>query len=153
MALGDVALLVDNRVENSGAVIAEQYDFGSAPVINGVFRDLVGVSPFSKSEARTFDKFLSERHLLVHHAGIYTLHWLKNGRPLARTFGAELFRDRLSFSTKEYHERSDFIFDMAIKVARTSVCAAREITLRSASHNNQIEQYTDLLQGLWDSLE
>jgi hypothetical protein len=36
--------------QNIGFLVAEHYDFGSAELINGLFRDLITVSPFTKSE-------------------------------------------------------------------------------------------------------
>ena len=55
--------------------IAEQFDFGSARAINGIFLDLIGISPFSKAEASKYDQLLNDRNLLVHHAGIYTVRY------------------------------------------------------------------------------
>jgi hypothetical protein len=55
-----------------GFSLAEQYDFGSPRIINSLFYDLLGITPFSKKERRKYHQFLNERNLLVHHGGIYT---------------------------------------------------------------------------------
>lgn len=153
MSLVDASVVFDGRVTNLGAVIAEQYDFGSATKINGLFRDLVGATPFSKDESRHFDQILSERHLLVHHAGIHTQSWLKKGSDLAKTVATKVFRDRLMICTEGYHAKGDFLFEMAMKVAKATVRAAREIESEYSTKNGDEEQYRLMLQGLYDSLE
>jgi len=64
-----------------------------------------------------------------------------------------MFCDRSSFCTSEYHNRGEFLFDMAMKSARTTVRDARNIAVESDSSDGQSEQYESLLQGLHDSLE
>ena len=56
-----------------GALLAEEYDFGSARTINSLYFDLLGITPFSKDEEEQYAEFLSDRNLLVHHGGIYTI--------------------------------------------------------------------------------
>lgn len=56
-----------------GGVLSEHYDFGSARAVNGLFLDLLGISPFSKHEERVYSEFLNDRNLVVHHGGVYTL--------------------------------------------------------------------------------
>jgi hypothetical protein len=68
-ALGSAPGQLDKTV---GFLIAEAHDFGSAKRINGLFRDLLDVSPFSKDEGTELDAILRKRHLIVHHGGILT---------------------------------------------------------------------------------
>jgi hypothetical protein len=66
-------LLSDSFPYNLGFIVAEERDFGSAKAINGLFCDLLKISPFSKSEMERFSEFLNDRNLLVHHGGVFTL--------------------------------------------------------------------------------
>ena len=61
---------IDHRL---GALLAEEYDFGSARTINSLYFDLLRITPFSKAEEARYGEFLSDRNLLVHHGGIYTI--------------------------------------------------------------------------------
>ena len=58
-----------------GSLLGEQPDFrwNSAKTINGLFWDLLGITPFSTDEAKRFGNFTNDRNLLVHHGGIFTL--------------------------------------------------------------------------------
>jgi hypothetical protein len=56
-----------------GALLAEEYDFGSARTINSLYFDLLGITPFSKDEEGQYSQFLNDRNLLVHHGGVYTI--------------------------------------------------------------------------------
>ncbi len=49
--------------------------------INGLYRDLLLITPFSKVKKKEeFDNILHKRNLLVHHAGFYTLQHFKKNR-------------------------------------------------------------------------
>lgn len=65
-----------------GFLIAEEYDFGSAKAVNGLFLDLLNITPFSKEEADEYGQFLNDRNLLVHHGGVYTSKY--RGQTLAK---------------------------------------------------------------------
>jgi hypothetical protein len=56
-----------------GSLVAEQFDFGAAKKINGLFLDLVGITPLSKDEEGEYTRLLNDRNLLVHHGGIVTI--------------------------------------------------------------------------------
>ena len=55
-----------------GFLVSDEYSFGDAKSINSLFRDLIGITPFSKDEKRRYDKILAERNLLVHNGGVLT---------------------------------------------------------------------------------
>lgn len=44
---------VSNRI---GFILSEQYDFGSAKTINGLYGDLIRVTPFSKREQERYNR-------------------------------------------------------------------------------------------------
>jgi hypothetical protein len=147
-------LSFDSKLENSlGFVLAEQYDFGSAKMINGLFRDLLMVTPFSDDEAKSFDGILQKRNLLVHHAGFYTLQHLKE-HSLPEEIKERAFRDAIIISTEDFGKISDFLFEMAMKIVRTTVPALKKqldkIAPLKAFH---IEAIEGLYRGVYDSLE
>jgi len=61
-------------IANSGFVgflLVENCDFGSAKEVNGLYRDLLGVTLFSRREMKIFAEFVSDWNLLVHYGGSY----------------------------------------------------------------------------------
>ncbi len=60
---------IQNKI---GFLVSEKYDFGTARSINGLYKDLIGITPFSESEMKKYDRLLNDRNLLVHHGGIFT---------------------------------------------------------------------------------
>lgn len=151
--LSDLVSMYDKLEKNIGFMVAEQYDFGSAKKINGLFHDLLDVTPFSKDQIKKFNDILIKRHLLVHHAGIYTLQYLKEGT-IRDNVKDRVFRDSIVISTEDYHEVSEFLFEMAMKLARSTVSALKERLDSAADASSyQLEVIKELLQGLYDSLE
>jgi hypothetical protein len=70
--LPEVRHLIDSSQHRIGSILSEHYDWGSAHSVNGLFGDLLKISPFSKDEAKKYGEFLNDRNLLVHHGGVYT---------------------------------------------------------------------------------
>jgi hypothetical protein len=70
--LAEVLHLADGSKHRIGSLLSEHYDWGSAQAVNGLFLDLIKISPFSKDEAKLYADFLADRNLLVHHGGVYT---------------------------------------------------------------------------------
>jgi hypothetical protein len=70
--LAEVRHLIEGSQHRTGSILSEHYDWGSAHSVNGLFCDLLRVSPFSKDEAKRYGEFLGDRNLLVHHGGVYT---------------------------------------------------------------------------------
>jgi hypothetical protein len=102
-----------------GSIVAEGYDFGSAKEINGLFYDLARITPFSTDECVKFGRFLSDRNLLVHHGGVYTLRYFTqnlkqvNAKKLAHW-------DSLVVHKKEFDEWKDFLLLVARKTSKSS---------------------------------
>lgn len=88
-------LLLDEDIRHSlGSLLSEKYDFGTAKKINGLFHDLVSITPFSKKEMGKYDQLVNDRNLLVHHGGIYTTRY--HGRRFGKqAIGGKVFFDSL----------------------------------------------------------
>ena len=87
-------LLLDFDISNKiGFLIAEQFDFGTPKVINSLFKDLLLVTPFSKEDTDSYNELLSQRNLLVHHGGIYTMKYTK------QNFTKEIVRKEAFFNS------------------------------------------------------
>jgi hypothetical protein len=107
--------MLDYRV---GSLLAEEYDFGSAKTINGLYFDLLNITPFSKDEAEDYADFLQDRNLLVHHGGIYTLKYKKR---MAQAMGLDrVFMDSLVIGKDEYQKWLTFLRELAKKMALAS---------------------------------
>jgi hypothetical protein len=151
--MSDLASLFDQVKEKIGFVVAEQYDFGSATQINGLFRDLVNTTPFSCDDAARFDSILTKRHLLVHHGGYYTLQHLKKSA-MAKEIQDRAFKDCIVIETEDYHRMGDFMFDMAMKVTRVTVVGLdRKWKAIGADTIYPIEALQQLLTGVHDLLD
>ena len=149
--LTDLVSLFGHLEDKIGFVVAEHYDFGSAALINGLFRDLLDVTPFSKDEGSTFDSILMKRNLLVHHDGFYTLQFLKENS-LPHEIKQQAFLRSVKIDTEGFHEIDTFMFDMAMKVARVTMKAVEQLfELDSRPYN--AEALRELLRGLNDYLE
>jgi hypothetical protein len=153
ITLSDILSLYGRFEKNIGFLVAEQYDFGSAEMINGLFRDLLSVTPFSKDESRELRTILSKRNLLVHHAGIYTLQYLKAGS-VPDGMKDRAFRDPIVVTTEEYRGMSDYLFEMAMKIARVTTSALKEqMESAGAVEGHQLAATRELLLGLYDYIE
>lgn len=135
-----------------GFLIAEAHDFGSAKRINGLFRDLLEVSPFSKDEGDELDAILCKRHLIVHHGGILTAASTKER--VAVVASGEAFRDVVQVEAKEYYDVQEFLLMQAVKVAVSTVQGLKrrthDLADLNADHRAAVEL---LLSGVWDQLE
>jgi len=135
-----------------GFLIAEAHDFGSAKLVNGLFRDLLDVTPFSKEEGGELDAILRKRHLIVHHGGILTsAAAAKEGAVLP---SGEAFRDVVGVEADEYHDVGEFLLLLAVKAAVTTVQG-----LKRHSHDladlapDRRAAVELLLRAVWDAVE
>jgi hypothetical protein len=151
--LSDVISLYGTFDRNIGFVISEQYDFGSGELINGLFRDLLRVTPFSKDESEHYNSILLKRHLLVHHAGIYTLQYLKENS-LPDDIRSKAFQDSILIDTEDYHVISDFLFNMNTKITRVTTRALTDQLEKGPGLTDvNIRAIEQLLSGLYDPLD
>ena len=97
--------------------------------------------------------YFLKRHLLVHHAGIYTLQYLKTGS-IPDDLKDRGFHDSIEISTEECHGMSDFLFEMALKITRVTVDALRkQLESSGIVRSHQLDLAKELLRGLYDDLE
>ncbi|HEY2922925.1 MAG TPA: hypothetical protein VGK77_28435 [Candidatus Binatia bacterium] len=115
LKLSDVVPLLEQFEQNIGYLLAEQYDFGSSEKINGLFRDLLNITPFSQEEGKRFEGLLLKRHLLVHHAGVFTLQFLKQ-TSAPKSIKEQAFRESVEITTEQCNEMSNFLFEMSLKI-------------------------------------
>ncbi len=120
--MSDLASMRVDSPPMLGFIIAERLDFGSGKLINGLFTDLLGVTPFSKSEVKRMDELLNDRHLLVHHGGIYTLKYARE-RGLEKTARGGVFFDSVGFSQETYLSWKGFFVKCAKKLVTVTVLA------------------------------
>jgi hypothetical protein len=148
-----ILLSFDGKFENNlGFILSEQYDFGSGKMINGLFRDLLMVTPFSEEDSKNFDAILQKRNLLVHHAGFYTLQHLKKNK-LSEEIKEKAFRVAVKITTEDYEEISDFLFEMAMKIVRITLPALkRQFEQIAPLEEFHIEAIDNLYQGVYDTI-
>jgi hypothetical protein len=130
---------ISNRL---GFVVAEEYDFGSAKLINGLFYDLLKITPFSKVEMASYSEFLNDRNLLVHHGGVYTLKYA------AHKFPPSDIKDNANYNSltvgkKDVETWGNFLFQLARKVAKAS-----QKGLLTFAELNHIEFDVEAKQGV-----
>jgi hypothetical protein len=105
-----------------GNLISEEYDFGSAKEINGLYQDLLRITPFSANEAKKYSHFLSDRNLLVHHGGVFTYNY-SSQRFAHHTAPGLPHWDSLVIGQSEFDHWNAFVVKMATKIATTSQSA------------------------------
>ena len=105
-----------------GSIVAEQYDFGSAKSINGLFQDILNIAPFSKREAKKYSEFLSDRNLLVHHGGVYTLNYVEQNLASEQAKG-QVHWASLVVSKNDVHRWADFLVRLATKIGNVTASA------------------------------
>ena len=137
--LDDLYVYIDYQQPKIGFLIAEQYDFGSSSKVNSLFRDLIGITPFSKVEATRFDKLLHDRNLLVHHGGIYTLQYAKQRLPVDQ-LKEFAFRDSLLLIKQDYLDASKFLSSIVMKTSFASYNKLEEMFRGRETELSQ-EQY------------
>lgn len=85
--IADLAHVQFDLQRHIGFLVAEHFDFGTPRAINGLYSDLMGITPLSKDDAKTFSELLELRNLLVHHGGVYTFAYAKqHGLPQTDEF-------------------------------------------------------------------
>lgn len=134
-----------------GFLIAEGHDFGSAKVVNGLFRDLLLVTPFSADEADKLDEILRKRHLIVHHAGVHTLASVRShaGGPTP----TQPFRDVVILEPDEYYSVNEFLLGLGVKLAVATVDGLKRRTSDLADVlTDRRDAVQLLLQGVWDEI-
>lgn len=105
---------VSNRI---GFILSEQHDFGSAKTINGLYGDLIRVTPFSKREMERYNHILRDRNLLVHHGGIFTSRYRRE-QIHKRMLKERVFFDSLIIRKEDFSSNAEFLESIVIKTMR-----------------------------------
>ena len=102
-----------------GFLISEKQDFTSAKSINGLYRDLIKVTPFSKDEAEEFGRLVNDRNLLVHHGGILTSR--HDARRIPREVPeTKVFYDALEVTIPDFDHWANFVQRVVLKTAKSA---------------------------------
>lgn len=108
----------DYEVSNKiGFILSEQYDFGSAKTINGLYGDLIRVTPFSKREQERYNRILEDRNLLVHHGGIFTSRYSRQ-QIHRQVLKGRVFFDSLVIRKEDFSSHADFLESIVVKTMR-----------------------------------
>ncbi|MDQ1638751.1 MAG: hypothetical protein QOF62_2090 [Pyrinomonadaceae bacterium] len=99
-----------------GYLVAEGFDFGTAKAINGMYCDLLRVTPFSKDEMARFAEILDDRNLLVHHGGIFGPRYARERFIKRETGLSRLFLDSLVVTTDQLEAAATFLHSISMKV-------------------------------------
>jgi hypothetical protein len=129
LSVKELLQVLPNIGHRLGSLLSEQPDFrwSSAKTINGLFRDLVNVTPFSTDEAKQFGSFINDRNLLVHHGGIFTLKYER--RRFVETRRPDGTPSKvLRVERADIDKWSAFLVGIAQKLANSSVKAMEEDT-------------------------
>jgi hypothetical protein len=91
------------RQDMWGFLLAQKYEFNNSKIINGLFTDLLDVTPFSVVEGKRYQLLTDVRNLLVHHGGIY-----KSGGKIRSSVkaGARVFYDSVVIPRSEFGTRA-----------------------------------------------
>jgi len=105
-----------------GFLLAEKYDFGTPRSINGLYMDLLQITPFSKDEAKQFERLLNDRNLLVHHGGVYTVRYA--GQTLVkRQTRQRIFFNSLVIRRRDVEAAAAFLTEIAKKIMKATQAA------------------------------
>lgn len=142
-------LLLDFDISNKiGFLISEQFDFGTAKVINNLYKDLLLITPFSKDDTDSYNEMLGQRNLLVHHGGIYTMKYTKQN--FAKEIVCrEAFFNSLIIKKKNFEKWYKFTLGIVNKTDKACY-AALKIYVEDNSIFVDEEQLNTIEAFLWD---
>ena len=116
----DVLDYMENISTNFGTLVVEKIDFGTAKAINGLYQDLLGITPISKREAERFHALLEDRHLIVHHGNIFTPSYATE-RFIRREIGrSRIFVDSLEVTPADVRNAARLLHRLSLKIRQES---------------------------------
>jgi len=132
-----VATYGDECAARLGFILASRYDFGTPKKINALFGAALRITPFSVAEAKRFDSLLRDRHLLVHHGGIFTLEYLAQEREAPGRVADAFYNSRVVGNT-DVLDALVFIEEIARKLLRASYDGLRRhLTDRGTEYSGE----------------
>jgi hypothetical protein len=131
----------ENLSTQFGSLVVEKVDFGTAKAINGFYKDLLGITPFSRREANRFHALLEDRHLIVHHGNIFTPNYASE-RFIRREMGrTRIFFDSLKVTPADVRAAARLLHALSVKVRNGSSHAlaafVKKSRLRLAKPNRE----------------
>ena len=150
LRLQDVLSISESPDYGYGFLVADHLDFGAPEKVNGLFRDLLDITPLSKDDIAKYAGILRQRHLMVHHAGIFTLEYCRSAAGSA----VRPYVDAVRLNHEDYVRAADFLFELALKMTRSVADALRaSATDEEASDEARQAAIAALLTGVYDTLE
>jgi len=112
----DIVDYAEDLSTQLGSLVVEKIDFGTAKAINGLYNDLLGITPLSKREADRFHALFEDRHLIVHHGNILTPSYARE-RFVRREIGrSRIFLDSLEVTPAHVRTAAKFLHDLSMKL-------------------------------------
>lgn len=136
----DVLELGSFAISKIGFLLSAKYDFGTPRSVNGIFCDLLQVSPFSKSDKDYFEGVLHDRNILVHHGGIHTMSYSRQ-RLVRRQITTRVFYDSLVVLSSDFMEVADRMDKIGSKTITACRAALQQQVVEKAV------KLTDLQRG------
>jgi hypothetical protein len=115
-----VLLYGEQLTTKMGFILAEKYDFGTAQKINALFGALLKLTPFGKAEAAKYAELLSDRNLLVHHGGTFTLSYLEQAKVTYPELKTNAFFNSQIKAKQDVIGAIDFLTEIAKKLLKSS---------------------------------
>ena len=116
----DILDFGENMSTQFGSLVVEKIDFGTAKAINGLYQDLLGITPISKREAERFHALLEDRHVIVHHGNIFTPSYATE-RFIRRQIGrSRIFVDSLEVTPSNVRNAARLLHGLSVKIRQES---------------------------------
>lgn len=132
-----------------GFIVAEKFDFGTAQKINALYKSLLNITPFTKSEINKYNTILRDRNLIVHHGGTYTLTYIQQTKIMHDYERGRAFFDSLEINKEYLMSTIEFISGIAQKMLSASNIAIKKyISKNDMSLTKQQQNAIDAL--LWE---
>lgn len=151
--LGDLLLVKEKVSTRLGSLVAEGLDFGAPKKINGLFRDLIEITPFSAEAAKRFGKLLAIRNQIVHHGGMITARYFRQQHN-AELIPDDIHWDSVDITPQYVSEEVDFLKEIASML--TDKALDKMLDLEGAKtifchESNKEYDLFDYFQGTYES--
>ena len=112
-----------------GFLVTERMDLGVPKKINAVFGAALDVTPFSSREKRTYERYLEDRNLLVHHGGNLILRYVRQ-QGLGHQERERVYLDSLPIASGDLVERLVFVEKLVLKTSSTTQSRLRDYVVQ-----------------------
>jgi hypothetical protein len=149
--LKDILTIREEFQKSLNFLVTEKQDFGSAKKINSLFIDLAKISPFSNDDSFRFDYIMKKRNLIVHHGSVFTFNYIQSSNKKNEI--EKVFKDKLPIQLKDYIDDADFLFDIAIKLTKSSAMFLSNLLDEKNENYNDKKRAIELLtRAIYDDL-